>query len=361
MNETTNTSLCENPLLVIESSPHARAGITTRNIMGWVLIALLPSLFAGWRHFGLRVFAVVAACVFCCIVSEWAWQLMTRQPVTVSDLSAAVTGVLIAFNVPPTIPLWATACGSAFAIIVVKQFFGGLGRNLFNPALAARAAMLAAWPSTMSSWPDAGAVWTLNGVSSATPLSVLKRSAGYATAAVTEAVSSATGVAAEAVSSATEMAQEATAAYPSFTDFLTGNVPGCIGETSALAIAIGALVLFAKRIISWRIPVTYIATVAFLSAASGRGGGLPSGPLYEIMAGGLLLGAVFMATDYTTTPMTPKGEFIFALGCGILTSLIRTFGYYPEGTSYAILIMNLAVPFIDRQTVPRIFGERRSS
>ena len=248
-----------------------------------------------------------------------------------------MTGLLLAYNLPPTIPLWMAACGSVFAIVLVKQFFGGLGGNIVNPALAARAMMLISWPVAMTTW-------TVQGVSGATPLAFLK---GMSSAA--------------AVSQATSAATQATSpsVLQSFWNIFIGNVGGCIGETSAAALLLGGAVLIWRGIISWRIPVVYIATVAVLSLAFGRGTYLPMEINSPILVGGLMLGAFFMATDYTTSPMTARGQFVFAAGCGLLTALIRTFGSYPEGVSYSILIMNLTVPLIDRLTVPRILGEVR--
>ena len=219
--------------------------------------------------------------------------------------------------------------------MLVKQFFGGLGGNIVNPALAARAMMLISWPVAMTTW-------TVQGVSGATPLAFLKGMS--ATAAVSQATSA-----------ATEAASSTSPALHALWNLFIGNVGGCIGETSAAALLLGGAVLIWRGIISWRIPVVYIATVAVLSLAFGRAGG----PLYEVLVGGLMLGAFFMATDYTTSPMTARGQFVFAAGCGLLTALIRTFGGYPEGVSYSILIMNLTVPLIDRLTVPRILGEAR--
>ena len=301
--------------------------------MAWVLVSLLPAGAAGVWFLGSSSLAVIATCVTVCVGSEFLWQRLAGQRVTVSDLSAAVTGLLLAYNLPPTIPLWMAACGSVFAIVLVKQFFGGLGGNIVNPALAARAMMLISWPVAMTTW-------TVQGVSGATPLAFLKGMS--ATAAVSQATSAATQATSPSV-------------LQSFWNIFIGNVGGCIGETSAAALLLGGAVLIWRGIISWRIPVVYIATVAVLSLAFGRAGG----PLYEILVGGLMLGAFFMATDYTTSPMTARGQFVFAAGCGLLTALIRTFGGYPEGVSYSILIMNLTVPLIDRLTVPRILGEAR--
>jgi len=300
-------------LLALSSSPHIHAGQDTRKIMAWVLAALAPAGIAGFYFFGTRAALVMIVCVASCVASEYCWQKLAKQKCTVGDLSAAVTGLLLAYNLPPAIPFWMAAAGSIFAIIVAKQFFGGIGQNIMNPALAGRAMMLTSWPGPMTTW-------TLDGVSGATPLVMIK---------------------------------EGTGVLPPFTDVLLGRVGGCIGETSALALFVGFGILLAKDIVKWHVPVIYIAVVAALSAAFGR----PAGPLYEICAGGLLLGAFFMATDYTTSPMSIKGQVLFAVGCGVLTSLIRTFGGYPEGVSYSIIIMNLTVPLIDKFMRPRIFGE----
>lgn len=282
--------------------------------MGWVLAALAPAGIAGVYFFGLRAAAVMAVCVVSCVAFEYLWERCTKRTVTVGDLSAAVTGLLLAYNLPPTIPFWMAALGSLFAIIVVKQFFGGLGCNIVNPALAGRAMMLTSWPVPMTTW-------TLDGVSGATPLAMIK--AGTLDN------------------------------LPGLRDVFLGSVGGCIGETSALALLIGFAILLYKDIIKWHVPVIYVAVVAALCALFGR----PVPPYYEILTGGLFLGAIFMATDYTTTPITLRGQMIFAAGCGLLTALIRTWGGYPEGVSYSILIMNLTVPLIDRATKPRIFGE----
>lgn len=300
-------------LLVLSSSPHIHAKQDTRGIMTWVLIALAPSGLAGVYFLGVRSAIVMAVCVAAAVASEYVWQKTAKQNSSICDLSAAVTGLLLAYNLPPSIPFWMAAVGSVFAIIVVKQFFGGIGQNIMNPALAARAMMLTSWPVPMTTW-------TIDGVSGATPLAIIKTGEGI---------------------------------LPSLTDLVTGHVGGCIGETSALALLIGFAVLLAKDIVKWHVPVIYIAVVAALSVAFGR----PAGPIYEICAGGLMLGAIFMATDYTTSPMSRKGQIIFAVGCGVLTGLIRSFGGYPEGVSYSIIIMNLTVPLIDKFTRPRVFGE----
>jgi electron transport complex protein RnfD len=301
-----------NPL-VVASSPHIRANMSTRMIMANVIGALVPAGLAGIYFFGPRAAAVAAVSITSCVASEAVWQKLSGKRATVSDLSAALTGLLLAYNVPPSIPLWMAAIGGVFSIIIVKQFFGGLGQNIMNPALAGRAMMLICWPVAMTTW-------TLHGVSGPTPLSIIKFSGQ---------------------------------GLPSVIDALVGNIGGCVGETSALALIAGGGYLIWRGIISWRIPAAYIATVALMSALLGRSGGF----LLETLSGGLILGAFFMATDYATSPMTAPGQIIFALGCGLITSLIRAFGGYPEGVSYSILIMNLAVPIIDRLTPPRVLGE----
>ena len=301
-------------LLVVSSSPHIHSPLETQTIMGWVGAALAPAGIAGVYFFGFRAALVMAVCVASCVFFEWLWEKATKRPDTTRDLSAAVTGLLLAYNLPPTIPLWMPVLGSLVAIIIVKQFFGGLGCNIVNPALAARAAMLTSWPVPMTTW-------TLDGVSGPTPLALIK--AGMLDN------------------------------LPGLQQVFIGQVGGCIGETSALALLLGFGILVWKDIIKWQVPVVYIAVAAALLTLYGR----PVGPLYEIFTGGLCLGAIFMATDYTTTPITLRGQLIFAAGCGLLTALIRTWGGYPEGVSYSILIMNLTVPLIDRATRPRIFGE----
>jgi electron transport complex protein RnfD len=290
--------------------------MSTQKIMANVILALVPAGLTGIYFLGARAAIVAAVSIAACVISEAAWQKLSGKKVAISDLSAALTGLLLAYNLPPTIPLWMAAVGGVFSIIIVKQFFGGIGQNVMNPALAGRAMMLICWPVAMTTW-------TLHGVTGATPLAIIKLSG-------------------------TEL--------PSIQDAFIGNIGGCIGETSALALLIGGAYLIWKGIISWRIPVVYIATVAAFSALFGRSGG----PLFEILAGGLMLGAFFMATDYATSPMTPPGQIVFALGCGLIASLIRAFGGYPEGVSYSILIMNLTVPIIDRLTRPRVLGEAKS-
>jgi electron transport complex protein RnfD len=280
--------------------------------MGTVIVSLVPAGLAGAYFLGTRALLVIAVSVISCVISEAVWQKAAGHKLTISDLSAAVTGVLLAYNLPPSIPLWMAAIGGVFSIVIVKQFYGGLGQNIVNPALAGRAMMLICWPVHMTTW-------TVQGVSGPTPLTAIKYSG---------------------------------AALPALSDAFIGNIGGCIGEVSSLAILLGGGFLILRGIISWKIPVVYIATVAALSALIGRTGG----PVLEVLSGGLILGAFFMATDYATSPMTQRGQIIFAAGCGLIATLIRAFGGYPEGVSYSILIMNLTVPIIDKLTPPRVFG-----
>jgi len=282
-----------------------------------VIIALIPATLAGIYFFGMKAFLVTLVSVLSCISAEALWQKLTHRKITIRDLSAVVTGLLLAFNLPAAVPLWLPAIGGFFAIIIVKQFFGGIGQNIMNPALAARAFLLASWPVHMTNF-------TVDGVSAATALGILKEGGGK---------------------------------LPSLMNVFIGNVGGCIGETSVIALLIGAAYLLYKKIISLHTPVAFIGSVFILTFILGRNGLMTGNALYEICAGGLILGAFFMATDYSTSPMTKKGQVIFGIGCGVLTTVIRLYGGYAEGVSYSILIMSLFVPFIDKFTAPRIFGE----
>lgn len=305
--------------LLVNSSPHIKAKPSTQSIMRDVLIALIPTSLVGALVFGLRAILIIATCAITAVISEYAFQKITKKEITIKDLSAIVTGVLLALNLPVNTPLWVAFIGSAVAIILVKQIFGGIGCNFMNPALAARAFVLAAWPETVS-------IFTLDGVTTATPLAILKSGQGN---------------------------------LPSLSNAFLGNIGGCIGEVSALAILMGALYLIYKKIITWHIPLVYISTVLILTTLIGRNGFLSGNGLYEIFTGGLFLGAFFMATDYVTSPMTKKGQILFAFGCGLITTVIRIFGGYPEGVSYSILLMNLLVPVIDYYLKPKEFGHEK--
>lgn len=302
---------------IVSASPHVHSQFSTSRIMGMVILALIPAGITGVYFLGLQALSVIIACILACVISEWAWQkFVMHRKNSINDLSAVVTGLLLAYNLPPDMPIWMAVCGCIFAIIIVKQFYGGIGCNIVNPALAARAMMLISWPIAMTTW-------TVQGMSGATPLSMMK--AG-------------------------------TEVNLSIWNMLAGNMGGCIGETSSLLLILGGLYLIWEEVISWRIPVVYIATTAILASLLGHGS-----PVQEILTGGLLIGAIFMATDYTTSPMTAKGQYIYAFGCGLLTALIRKWGGYPEGVSFSILIMNVAVPLIDQYTEPRILGAPKSN
>ncbi len=306
---------------VVSGTPHVRSKESIQSIMRDVIIALIPATAVGIYYFGIPALITIVVSIVSSVFFEWLYQKAMKKPVTVSDLSAVVTGLLLAMNMPASSPIWMPIVGSAFAIIFAKQLFGGLGQNFINPALAGRAFLVASYPTEMTTWTAPVGFSGADAVAVATPLASLK-----------------TGVMPDAT----------------LLDVFIGNVGGCIGETCAIALIIGGIYLIAKHVISWKIPVIYIATVFILTAAIGRKG--LRVPVYELFTGGLMLGAFFMATDYASSPVTPKGQVIFAIGCGLITTLIRIFGGYPEGVSYSILIMNLAVPLIERFTEPKIFG-----
>lgn len=304
---------------VVSGTPHVRSKESIQSIMRDVIIALVPATAAGIYYFGLRALILIVAAIISAVFFEWLYEKITRKPVTINDLSAVVTGLLLAMNLPASAPVWVAIVGSAFAIIFAKQLFGGLGQNFINPALAGRAFLLASYPTEMTTW-------------------VVPN-----------------GLAADAATYATPLAQLKNGTLDaSLGQLVLGQVGGTIGETCAIALIIGGLYLLYKHVISWKIPVIYIATVFILFAVIGRHG--MRMPVQEIFAGGVMLGGIFMATDYASSPVTPKGQVIFAVGAGLLTYLIRTFGGYPEGVSYSILIMNCCVPLIERFTEPTIFG-----
>ena len=317
---------------IVAASPHVTTKNSTAVIMRDVLIALLPAVLAGCVVFGLRALLVVAVTTAACVFFEWGFEKLCHTPSTISDLSAAVTGVLLAMNLPVSIPLWQAVFGALVAIVAVKGLFGGIGKNFLNPALAGRAALLASYAGAMTTWLPAGTKAAIGGgmpvdvVSAATPLAYLK-----------------TGD------------LEGLKQIASVGDMFLGKVGGSMGEVSALMLLIGGLYLIWRKVINWQTPVAYIATVAVLTVLFPKAGGAEY-MLYSIFGGGLMLGAFFMATDYVTSPVTKKGEIIFGIGCGLLTVFIRYFGGYPEGVSYSILIMNTLVWAIDKKTHPRKFG-----
>lgn len=312
-----------NVYLTASSSPHIRTKKDVKVIMRDVVIALIPALIASVYYFGMDALILTLISVFTAVASEALIEKLLRKPITINDWSAVVTGMLLAFNLPSTAPWWLPVIGSAFAILIVKHAFGGLGQNFVNPALASRAFLLSSWGTRMTTfeWPDI--------VGTATPLGMLAAGDAH---------------------------------LPSYLDLFLGNVAGCIGETSALALLIGGIYLLYRRVITWRIPGIYLATVAVMTFIFGGSNGLFSGDsIYHLVSGGLMLGAIFMATDYSTSPVTAKGQIIYALGCGIITSVIRLWGGYPEGVSYSILLMNVATPLIDKFIVPKVYGEVKSN
>lgn len=317
--------------LTISSSPHVHSPVTTRVIMRDVLIALLPALIGSVYFFGFRALMVTLVSVTACVFFEWLWCKLMKKPSKVYDLSAVVTGTLLAFVCPVTIPYWTIILGDLFAIIVVKMLFGGLGKNIVNPALAGRAFMFS-WPVLMSTWVKvgfqnaAGILNTADAVTAATPLGAMHQG----------------------------MLPEA-----SVSQMFLGNVGGCIGETSALLLLIGGVYLLYRKVISARIPLSYILTVAILAFLFPRGNDRIAWMLCNLFGGGLMLGAIFMATDYVTSPVTKLGQIVYGIGCGALTILIRYFGGYNEGVSYAILMMNACVVLLDRIGHPVKFGAPR--
>lgn len=308
----------------VSSSPHARAQDSTDRIMLYVILALLPTSLFGIYNFGWRALLLIVVTIAGCVASEWAFNKITKKKQTIRDLSAVVTGLLLALNLPPTLPWWMAVLGGAFAIIVVKCLFGGLGQNFMNPALGARCFLLISFTGPMTTFANSRYYISqgMDAVSSATPLAYLK--------------------AGETVN---------------IMDMLLGRIPGTIGETCVLAILLGAIFLILMGVIDLRIPATYIITfVLFLLLFGGRGFDW-NYVVAELCGGGLMLGAFFMATDYVTSPITPVGKIIFGIVLGILTGIFRLFGASAEGVSYAIIFSNLLVPLIERITVPRPFGK----
>ena len=314
--------------LTISSSPHIHAPTTTKTIMRDVLIALCPALMGSVVIFGLRALLVTLISATACVFFEWGWCKLTKTSCKVYDMSAIVTGVLLAFVCPVTIPYWCIIIGDFFAIIVVKQLFGGIGKNIVNPALAARA-FLFSWPVIMNTWvlpgfQNAASLWsTADAVTGPTPLAAMHQG---------------------------QMPAD------SLLNMFLGNIGGCLGETSVLLLLIGFVYLLARKVISLRIPAAFMGTVAVLSLLLPQGNDPLAWCAAQLCTGGLVLGAVFMATDYVTSPVTKMGQIIFGIGCGVLTYVIRCFGGYNEGVSYAILVMNCCVVLLDRVGRPKKFG-----
>ena len=317
--------------LTISSSPHAHSTTTTQTVMRDVLIALLPALIGSVIFFGFRALTVTLVSVAACVFFEWGYRKMMKLDDTTWDLSAVVTGVLLAFVCPVTIEYWMIVIGALFAIVVVKQLFGGIGKNFLNPALAGRAFMFS-WPVAMSFWVKAGF----------------------------ENAAKVVGSNADAVTQATPLSAMHQGTFDpalgTIKELFIGNVGGCLGETSALLLLVGFVYLLVRKVISARIPVAYIATVAVLAFLFPMGNDPLTWMAAQVFGGGLMLGAIFMATDYVTSPLTKLGQIVYGIGCGALTVLIRYFGGYNEGVSYAILIMNCCVVLLDRIGRPTKFG-----
>ena len=306
--------------LTVTSSPHIRGDFKTSRLMLDVVIALIPALIAGTVMFGVRALAMTAVSMAAAVAAEGLFALVTRQRCAISDCSALVTGMLFALILPVTAPYWLVAFGSAFAIIAVKLLWGGLGQNVFNPALTARAFVLLLWPAYATRYPG------VDGVTAATPLHHMVMPA---------------------------LPEE------SILDMFLGNCPGSIGEISSLALLIGGAYLVFRKVISIRIPASYLLTMAVLTFVFHKTDNALAWMLYSLFSGGVMLGAIFMATEYGSSPVTPWGQVIFGIGCGVLTMIFRYFGLFPEGVTYAILMMNGMVWFIDRHTAPRRFGVKR--
>lgn len=303
-------------LFNVSSSPHVRSRVSTSNIMFDVAIAMVPALIWGVMQFGIRALIVVAATVASCMLSEYAFEKYMKKPITIGDGSALVTGMILGLNMPPSIPVWIPCLGGAFAIIVVKQLYGGLGQNWMNPALAARCFLLISFAGKMTQF----TVPATDAIASATPLAIMKSGGEVA-----------------------------------WMDLMIGKIPGTIGEVSVIALLIGAAYLLYKKVISLRIPGTYILTFAIFAFIFGRQD--INYVLAQIFGGGLIFGAFFMATDYVTSPITPNGQIVFGICLGLLTGLFRIFGGSAEGVSYAIIFCNMLVPLIEKYTLPTAFGK----
>lgn len=308
---------------LVSVSPHIKSPEDISKIMYTVLIALIPVFVASVYFFRLLAIKLTAVCIITAVATEYIFQRLRKKNITVFDGSAFITGLLLAFTLPPSLPLWTASLGTFFAIAFGKQIFGGLGYNIFNPALLGRAFLMAAFPRLLTSWTEP---FSLDAVTLATPLAQMKFSHSFV----------------------------------SYKSLFLGNVSGCLGETSALAILTGASFLLIKRLIDWRIPAGYLGTVALLSGIFWLINPVKfATPLWHLLAGGLILGAFFMATDMVTTPVTKKGRLLFGIGCGIILILIRFWGGLPEGVMYSILLMNAVTPLINRFTHPVRFGEQR--
>ncbi len=316
--------------LSVSASPHDHSKDTVTRIMLDVVIALVPSLIASFFIFGYRTLIVSAVSVGTCVLTEYIARIVMKRHQTIGDLSAVVTGLLIAFNVPVSMPLWMVVLGDIFAIVVVKQMFGGIGMNFVNPALATRIMLIASFPTEMAKW-NAPLSWKTEVVTTASPLNAIKE-----------------------IFRGGEISADSFDGLPSLLDMFLGKRAGSMGEVCAVALIIGLVYLLVRKVIKLTIPLAYVGSFAVIMFIAG--GFNFKFLAYEILAGGLLLGAIFMATDYTTSPINFKGQIIFGIGCGVITAIIRLYGNLPEGVSFAIILMNILVPHIENLTTPKPFG-----
>ncbi len=324
-------------LFHVSAAPHTRSPITTKSIMRDVILALIPAGLFGIYNFGINALTVIVVAIASCVLTEYLFNRLMKKPQTIGDYSAIVTGLLLAYNLPSNFPIWMTVVGSVFAILIVKMLFGGIGQNFMNPALAARAFLLISFPVRMTAF-------TVEKVTSPTASDYLFHGT----------------VALDGVTGATPLAAMKAGETVDLMKMLVGNIGGTIGETSAIAILLGAAYLVLRKVISLRIPLTYIATVAVYVLIFGGKGFDMTFILGHLLGGGLLLGAFFMATDYVTSPITPLGQIIFGISLGLLTGLFRLQGSTAEGVSYAIIFCNLLVPLIDKACKSKAFGKERA-
>lgn len=329
------------PLKVVSTSPHAHSGASVQRIMLDVVIALVPALGAATWFFGLDALRLTVTCIAACVITEWLCRKAMKRDAGITDLSAVVTGILLAFNLPPQLPTWMAVVGSIFAVGIAKQLFGGIGYNPFNPALVGRVVLLISFPVAMTQWSQ----WQIpcpaegmEAITTATPLGLTK----------------------------TALVTSGTIPYQlcpgMIWQMFIGDINGCVGEVSVLALLLGGAYMLYRKVITWHTPGAFIATVAVLSAllwVINPTQNMP--PHFHLLAGGLMLGAIFMATDMVTSPVTKKGMLVFGVGCGLLTMVIRRWGGYPEGVSFAILLMNAVTPLINTATRPRVFGHARKA
>ncbi len=316
--------------LTVSPSPHVRSNETTTGIMFDVILALVPALIMSVVYFGLRALVLVAVCVASCVLSEYIARKVMKRDNTIGDLSAIVTGIILAFNLPATIPFWMAAIGAVIAIIVVKQMFGGIGQNFVNPAMTARIILMVSFPTAMAQWVEPFTnTWNVDAVTTATPMAILANVKDGDLSAVKETL-------------------------PSLAEMLLGHHGGSMGEVCSIALICGGIYLLLRKVISPAIPLSFIGTVAVIMLFAGDFN--LQFVAYQLLGGGLMLGAFFMATDYATSPINRKGRIIYGIGCGVITSIIRIYGALPEGVSFSIILMNILVPHIEHLTIPKAFG-----